>query len=49
MHKGTILDVHIVRSLRIVIHAGLPADSRARIARRLPAGSDERNDPAVAH
>jgi hypothetical protein len=49
MHKGAILDVHFVRSSRIAIHAGRAADSRERIARRLPAGSDGRNDPAVAH
>ena len=48
MHKGAILDVHIVRSLRIAIHAGLAADGRHG-TRRLPAGSDERNDPAGAH
>lgn len=47
MHKGAILDVHLVRSLRIAIHAGLPADSRKRSAGRLPARSDVRNDPAV--
>jgi hypothetical protein len=45
MHKGAILDVHIVRSLRIAIHAGCTADS-AR-ARRLPAGSDEHGDAGV--
>ena len=47
MHKGAILDVHIVRSLRIAIHAGLKADSRRRNARRLSAGNDKRSDPAV--
>jgi len=47
MHKGAILDVHFVRSLRIAIHARLKADSRRRGARRLSAGCDERNDPAV--
>ena len=46
MHKGAILDVHIVRSLRIAIHAGLAADGRHG-TRRLPAGSDEHRDPAV--
>ena len=48
MHKGAILDVHIVRSLRIAIHAGREADSTARSARRLSAGSDGRDDLAVA-
>jgi len=47
MHKGAILDVHIVRSLRIAIHAGLKADSRRRSARRISAGNDKRSDPAV--
>ena len=48
MHKGAILDVHIVRSLRIAIHsAGLEADGRRHSARRLPTGSDEHHDPAV--
>ena len=47
MHKGAILDVHIVRSLRIAIHAGLNADSRRRSAHRLSAGNDKRSDPAV--
>jgi hypothetical protein len=47
MHKGAILDVHIVRSLRIAIHAGLKADSRRRGSHGLPAGSDKRGDPAV--
>lgn len=47
MHKGAILDVHIVRSLRIANHAGLKADGRQCCARRLPAGSDKRSDPAV--
>jgi hypothetical protein len=48
MHKGAILDVHIVRSLRIAIHsAGLQADGSRHSARRLPAGSDEHRDPAV--
>ena len=47
MHKGAILDVHIVRSLRIAIHAGLKADSRRRSAPRLPTGSGKRSDPAV--
>ena len=47
MHKGAILDVHIVRSLRIAIHAGLKAGSRRRSARRLSAGNDKRRDPAV--
>src|SRR5580692_3247510 len=48
MHKGAILDVHIVRSLRIAIHsAGLQADGRRHSTRRLPAGSDEHRDPAV--
>jgi hypothetical protein len=47
MHKGAILDVHIVRSLRIAIHAGLEADGRRHSARRLPAGSDEHRDHAV--
>jgi hypothetical protein len=47
MHKGAILDVHFVRSLRIAIHAGPKAGSRYRSARRLPAGSDKRSDPAV--
>ncbi|MEA3150170.1 MAG: hypothetical protein QOD56_1109 [Gammaproteobacteria bacterium] len=49
MHKGAILDVYFVRSLRIAIHAGLPADSRERSAGRLPTGSDARDDPAVTH
>jgi hypothetical protein len=49
MHKGAILDVHFVRSLRIAIHAGLAADSRERSAVRLRAGSDGRDDPAVTH
>ena len=43
MHKGAILDVHIVRSLRIAIHAGRTADS----ARRLPTGNGERGDAMV--
>jgi hypothetical protein len=47
MHKGAILDVHIVRSGRIGIHAGLAADSRRRSARRMPAGSEKHRDPAV--
>jgi len=48
MHKGAILDVHIVRSLRIAIHsAGLQAEGRRHSTRRLPAGSDEHRDPAV--
>ena len=48
MHKGAILDVHIVRSLRTAIHsAGLQADGRRHSTRRLPAGSDEHRDPAV--
>jgi hypothetical protein len=47
MHKGAILDVHIVRSLRIAIHAGRKADSARRSARRLPAGSDEHSDAKV--
>ena len=47
MHKGAILDVHIARSLRIAIHAGLKADSRRRNARRLSAGNDKRSDLAV--
>jgi hypothetical protein len=47
MHKGAILDVHIVRSLRIAIHsAGLEACG-PHSTRRLPAGSDEHRDPAV--
>jgi len=47
MHKGAILDVHIVRSLRIAFHAGLKGDSRCRSARRSSAGNDKRSDPAV--
>jgi hypothetical protein len=47
MHKGAILDVHIVRSSRIAIHAGRRADSAALSARRLPAGSNGRDDLAV--
>jgi hypothetical protein len=46
MHKGAILDVHIVRSLRIAIHAGAKADSLKRSARRLTDGG-KRGDPAV--
>ena len=47
MHKGAILDVHIVRSLRIAIHAGRTADSARRSARRLPTGNGERGDAMV--
>jgi hypothetical protein len=47
MHKGAILNVHFVRSLRIAIHAGPKAGSRYRSARRLPAGGDKRSDPTV--
>jgi hypothetical protein len=47
MHKGAILDVHIVRSLRIAIHAGRKADSARRSACCLPEGSNERGDLAV--
>jgi hypothetical protein len=47
MHKGAILDVHIVRSLRIAIHPGRTADSARRAARCLPRGSSERGDLAV--
>jgi hypothetical protein len=47
MHKGAILDVHIVRSLRIAIHAVRKADGARRSARRLPAGSDEHGDATV--
>jgi hypothetical protein len=47
MHKGAILDVHIVRSLRIAIHAGRKADSRRSGARRMQVCSDKRSDPAV--
>ena len=47
MHKGAILDVHIVRSLRIAIHAGRTADSARARARRLPAGSDVHGDAGV--
>jgi hypothetical protein len=47
MHKGAILDVHIVRSLRIAIHAGRSADSARRSARRLPTGNGERGDAMV--
>jgi hypothetical protein len=47
MHKGAILDVHIVRSLRIANHAGRAADCPRRSARRLPAGSRERGDAMV--
>jgi hypothetical protein len=47
MHKGAILDVHVVRSLRIGIHAGFTADSRRRSARRWPRGSDKQRDLAV--
>jgi hypothetical protein len=47
MHKGAILDVHIVRSLRIAIHACLAADGGRRGARRLPADSGEHGDPAA--
>ena len=47
MHKGAILDVRIVRSLRIAIHAGRTADSARRSARRLPTGNGERGDAMV--
>jgi hypothetical protein len=47
MHKGAILDVHIVRSLRIAIHAGRTVDSARRAARCLPRDSNERGDLAV--
>ena len=48
MHKGAILDVHNVRSSRIAIHsAGLQANRTRYSTRRLPAGSNERRDPAV--
>jgi hypothetical protein len=48
MHKGAILDVHIVRSLRIAIHAGRTVDSERGAARCLPRGGNERGDLAVA-
>jgi hypothetical protein len=47
MHKGAILDVHIVRSLRIAIHAGRAADSARRSACCLPEGSNGRRDLAA--
>ena len=47
MHKGAILDVHIVRSLRIANHAGRSADSARRGAHRLPTGNGERGDAMV--
>jgi hypothetical protein len=47
MHKGAILDVHIVRSLRIAIHAGRAADSARGRACRLQAGSDKHGDAGV--
>jgi hypothetical protein len=47
MHKGAILNVHIVRSLRIAIHAGRKADSARARACRLPAGNDEHGDAGV--
>ena len=47
MHKGAILDVHIVRSLWIAIHAGRTANSAGRSARRLPTGSGGRGDAMV--
>jgi hypothetical protein len=47
MHKGAILDVHIVRSLRIAIHAGHEADSRRSGTCRMQVCSDKRRDPAV--
>lgn len=47
MHKGAILDVHVVRSLRIAIHAGRTTGSRRRNARRLATGNDKRSDAMV--
>jgi hypothetical protein len=47
MHKGAILDVHFVRSLRIAIYAGRKADSARARARRLPAGSGTHGDAEV--
>jgi hypothetical protein len=40
MHKGAILDVHSVRSLRIAIHACLAAGETRRGARHVPAGGE---------